>query len=113
MVLVVVTDFIFASRIQATGEKAGLEIKIANATDETLEYLNSAERVIIDANHSGGDPLELIAQIKQQQPDLPVTVYLSHVQRELAQNATQAGADTVLSRSAFTAQLADVLAGSA
>jgi DNA-binding NarL/FixJ family response regulator len=113
MVLVVVTDFIFATRIKATGQNAGLELKITKDTDETLEHLANAERVIIDANHAGGDPIELIGKIKTRQPDIPVTVYLSHVQRELAASATQAGADAVLSRSAFTARLADVLAGSA
>lgn len=111
MVLVVVTDFVFATRIAATAEMDQLAVRIIRSPEETLAMVAEAERVIIDANHAGGDPLQLIRDIKARQPDLPVTVYLSHVQRELADNSTAAGADMVLPRSTFTERLREVLAG--
>jgi len=111
MVLVVVTDFVFATRISATAQMDQLAFSITRSPAETLEQLDSAERVIIDANDCGGDPLQLIRDIKARRSDLPVTVYLSHVQRDLAAAASDAGADTVLPRSTFTERLREVLSG--
>lgn len=111
MVVVVVTDFVFATRISATAQMDQLALKITRSPAETLSELATAEQIIIDANNCGGDPLPLIREIKAARPELPVTVYLSHVQRKLSDAASEAGADLVLPRSTFTERLRDVLAG--
>lgn len=111
MVVVVVTDFLFATRISATAEIDQLELKITRSADETHAELDSAQQIIIDANNCGGDPATLIRDIKSKKADLPVTVYLSHIQRELSAAVTEAGADLVLPRSTFAERLRDVLTG--
>lgn len=111
MVLVLVTDFVFASRISATAAMDDLDVVITRSLNETLSHLEEATQVIIDANNADGDPLEVIREIKANNAAVPVTVYLSHVQRELIKNATLAGADTVLPRSTFTERLREILSG--
>ena len=46
---------------------------------------------------------------KEQSAQAHVVAYLSHVQVELAAAAKEAGADTVLPRSAFSAKLPEIL----
>jgi CheY-like chemotaxis protein len=67
--------------------------------------------VIFDLNSLGCRPLEAIRRLKAD-PALKETAvlgFLSHVQHDLKAAAAEAGCDRILPRSAFTAELPDIL----
>jgi DNA-binding NarL/FixJ family response regulator len=69
--------------------------------------------VIFDLNSQKLAPLEAIAALKAD-PELQrirTLGYVSHVDEATIAAARQAGVDQVIARSAFTARLAEILAG--
>jgi len=54
-------------------------------------------------------PIQTIEKLRQVQKDVRVVGFLSHVQRELAEQARAAGCDEVMPRSSFTQNLAAIL----
>jgi DNA-binding NarL/FixJ family response regulator len=112
MILTVVEDLIFLSKIQQTAQAFGVEI-------ETTEPRQVADRVgrgsvgalIIDLNHRSGAAVEVIRALKANPLTEPIRVvgFLSHVQADLATAAREAGCDQVMARSAFTQQLPQLL----
>ncbi len=112
MVLVVVDDLIFLSKIEQTARTLGIPIEAvgsANARDRVTSLPGSA--VIIDLNHRSGEAVETIRAIKSDPAANSTRVigFLSHVQGELAAAARAAGCDEVMARSAFNRQLAQLL----
>ena len=65
--------------------------------------------VLIDLEAQGISPAALIAQIKEKDPELPVIVYGSHVEKDQMAQAQKSGADHVLPRSEFSNDLAQIL----
>jgi CheY-like chemotaxis protein len=67
--------------------------------------------VIFDLNSSRLDPMTVIAAIKTDPQLRAVRTlgYVAHVDSDAIAAARQAGIDQVLARSAFTAQLAEIL----
>ena len=68
--------------------------------------------VILDLDNPRTDPVGIVTELKSD-PNLAgtrVVAFASHVKVELIRAAREAGADEVLPRSAFTTQLADILA---
>ena len=61
--------------------------------------------MLIDLNLSRGDSLAMIRTLRTAHPGTPVIGYCSHVQRDLQQQALEAGCTKVLPRSAFVQQL--------
>ena len=113
-VLVVVPDLFFATRIAATAQALGVEI-IASPAAEALEACRREppDLVILDL-HGSGDPAGLARALKADPASGGVRIagFYSHVDQERRRAAEAAGVDEVLARSAFTARLATLLAGS-
>ena len=115
MVLAVVDDLMFTSKIKATARQIGVDVIFARSSDAALTGMrtNPPALVIFDLNNPRTDPLGTVATMKRD-PDLasiPTVGFVSHVQADLIDAARAAGVDDVLARSAFTAQLADILSG--
>jgi CheY-like chemotaxis protein len=114
-VVVAVPDLFFFTRIQATAARAGIEIESC-ALDALVERCAAAppDRVVLDL-HAPGDPLERARALKRhaETSRIPIVAFYSHVDAALRAQAMQAGIDHVLPRSAFTARLAEWLAGAA
>jgi CheY-like chemotaxis protein len=70
--------------------------------------------VICDLHSQKIDPLEMARTLKgnEQLREIELLGFFSHVQTELQQAAQQAGFDRVIPRSAFSMNLAQILAGS-
>lgn len=111
MVLAVVTDIMFSSRIFAEGRAAGVDVKPARSLEKLRERLagDSVQLVIIDLGAEGVDVMQAIAICRQQTAAIPVLAFASHVQGDIIAAARKAGADEVLARSAFVQRLPMIL----
>lgn len=113
MILTIVDDLIFLSKIQETGKAMSVDVRAATVSN-AIEQLRvaSPRGLVIDLNHRSGGAVELIQMIKSDpaMAMIPMVGFLSHVQTDLATSARAAGCDMVLARSAFVKQLPDLLA---
>ena len=115
-VLVAVTDLIFAVKIRSTATSLGLNVVIAESLESFSATLNAGRPlgVIVDLEASFDSPTEAVAEARRwgdassQRPP-PIHAYCSHVRADLMTEAEQAGADSVMPRSRFSAELAAIL----
>jgi PleD family two-component response regulator len=68
--------------------------------------------VILDLNNARTNPLGIVSAMKQDAAlaAIPTLGFASHVQTDVINAAREAGVGEVLARSAFTQQLAEILA---
>jgi CheY-like chemotaxis protein len=115
MVLAVVDDLMFTSKIKTTARQLGVEVAFARSSDAALTGMRTTPPalVILDLNNSRTDPLGTVAAMKGDPAlaAIPTVGFVSHVQTELIDAARAAGVDDVLPRSAFTARLPEILTG--
>ncbi len=111
-VLAVITDLFFSVKIMDAAKKAGMTIELLKDAKQVIEKaaLNPAV-IIVDLNLESVDPIKLITKLKgsAELKSTGVIGFLSHVQAELKQKATEAGCDMVLARSAFSQNLPAIL----
>lgn len=110
-IIALVTDLIFSTKISSTARAIGGELHMVRTIGDFSARLseNPDALVIVDMDAEAVDVIEAI-QATRRYPHPPHTVaYLSHVQTDLADAAHQAGADRVMPRSAFSAQLQQLL----
>ena len=113
MILTVVEDLLFLSKIQETGKALSVTIGPAGIADAASRLREgSARGLLIDLNHRSGRAVELIERLKSDTATAGITVvgFVSHVQTDLVASARAAGCDMVLARSAFVKQLPQLLA---
>ena len=114
MILAVVDDILFLSKIQETAKHLGVALQPAGPADAlNLAIADVPSALIIDLNHGSGKALEVLRGLKSEvkTKDIAVIAFVSHVQNELIAAARAAGCDQVLARSAFVKQLASLLQG--
>jgi PleD family two-component response regulator len=115
MVLAVVDDLMFASKIRTTAQLVGVDVSFARSSDAALGVMrtNAPALVIFDLNNNRSDPLGTVAAMKRDASlaSIPIVGFVSHVQADLIEAARAAGVDDVLARSAFTARLSEILSG--
>lgn len=113
MILAVLDDLLFTSKIKATAGHLGVNVSFARtaaaALSEMREHLPTL--VIFDLNNTRTDPLGTVAAMKADRTlaDIPTVGFVSHVETGLIEAARSAGVGHVLARSAFTTQLHDIL----
>jgi DNA-binding NarL/FixJ family response regulator len=113
IVLVAVGDLLFSSKIRTVAKQAGVDVTFARTPPEILEQMRTLkpDLVIFDLNSAKADPINTVATIKGD-PDIAsirTVGFVSHVDSATIGAARDAGVDEVMPRSAFAAQLADVL----
>src|SRR2546428_13720758 len=115
IVIAVVDDLFFASKIRGTAEGLGVTVRFARNASMMLEAArrDQPSLIICDLHSQKVDPLELVKQLKADKElrSIPLLGFFSHVQTELQQQAEQAGFDRVLPRSAFSKHLPEILTG--
>jgi DNA-binding NarL/FixJ family response regulator len=113
MVLVAVDDLLFSSKIRTVAKQAGVEIAFARTPPEILEQMRTLKPalVIFDLNSAKADPINTVSAIKSDPEIASIRTvgFVSHVDSATIGAARNAGIDEVMARSAFAAQLADVL----
>jgi PleD family two-component response regulator len=113
MVLALVDDLMFRSKIKSTATHAGIDVKFAGSRDGALAVMRAEPPalVIFDLNYARADPLGTLAAMKQDAAlaSIPTIGYVSHVDVATIDAARAAGVDDVLARSAFAMNLAELL----
>jgi len=110
-ILALVSDLLFESKILATAQQLGIPVRVLRNPEGMPALLTQASGLIVDLNLPTGDALQVVRDAKAARPGLPIVAFLSHVQTELRREAQSAGADEVLPRSKFAAELPRILQG--
>ena len=113
MVLVVVDDLIFRSKISTTAKAVGATIAAATTADAAVARARelSPSLVILDLDSVRTQPFEVLRRFAEE-PDLvsiPTLGFVSHVHADVIRQARALGIGEVLARSAFVATLPDIL----
>jgi len=114
MILALVDDLMFTSKIRATAKPLGVDLVFARSKETALAEMAKARpaMVILDLNATRIDPLAIVGAMKADASlaDIPTVGFVSHVQTDLIDAARRAGVTEVLPRSAFAMNLAEILA---
>lgn len=110
-VVVFVNDLVFETKIRSTGQAVGAAVSIVRSAGDLGGVLDDtqSQRLIVDLNHTGGQALEAIALARGRSPAPHIVAYVSHVDAHLSRQAADAGADEVMPRSRFSANLPEIL----
>jgi DNA-binding NarL/FixJ family response regulator len=108
-VVALMDDIFFQMKVAETAKHLGVEFKVATNVDALLSLLDPRPQLVIVDLNARSQPVEAIAKLRAAAPEIRIVAFLSHVQRELAEQAKKAGSDEVLPRSSFTQNLAEIL----
>ena len=115
-VLAAVEDLLFRSKISETASSLGIEATFPRNPRRLLDALRDSppDLLVLDLNSARFEPLTLLRDVRSDEVtrEIPTVGFLSHVQKDLAIAAREAGCDRVVARSAFTKDLPRILAGS-
>ena len=114
-VLAAVEDLLFKSKISETASTLGIEAAFPRSRKKLLDALRESppDLLVLDLNSARFEPLTLLREVKSDEAtrDISTVGFLSHVQKDLAVAAREAGCDRIVARSAFTRDLPKILAG--
>jgi len=108
-VVALMDDIFFQMKVAETAKHLGIEFKVATTTDALLGLLEPRPQLVIVDLNARNQPIDAIVKLRAASKDIRVVAFLSHVQRELAEQARIAGCDEVMPRSSFTQNLAEIL----
>jgi len=112
VVVAVVDDLMFLSRIREAAKRQGAVIRVArSAGDAVTACRDGATRVILDLDTPRLPVLDILEALAADPASAGVdrVGFYSHVETERARDAQAAGCRTVLPRSAFVRQLDELL----
>ena len=113
MILAVLDDLMFSSKIKTAANQLGVALSFARSAEGALTAMRTTapSLVIFDLNNARINPLGIVAAMKEDASlaSIPTLGYASHVQTDVINAARQAGVGEVLARSAFVQQLTDIL----
>ena len=113
MILAVLDDLMFSSKIKTTASQLGAAVTFARSADSALNEMKKSPPalVILDLNNARTTPLAIVQSMKADPSlaSIPTLGYVSHVDTATIEAARAAGVGEILARSAFTAQLAEIL----
>jgi PleD family two-component response regulator len=110
-----VEDLLFKSKISETASQLGIEASFPRSPGKLLDALRKSppDLLVLDLNSARFEPLALLGDVRSDEAtrDVVTVGFLSHVQKDLAVAAREAGCDRIVARSAFTRDLPRILAG--
>jgi hypothetical protein len=104
LILVLVRDLMFASKITATAQSMQVPVKLIREPEKLAS--EPGERLIVDLNQPGA--MEAASSWKSDAAR-SVIGFVSHVDRETIDRARSLGIDQILPRSQFVARLTELL----
>lgn len=114
-VLAAVEDLMFKSKISGTAESVGVQASFPRSPKKLIEALHKdpPELLILDLNSDRFEPIKLLHDLNADETlsKIETLGFLSHVQKDLAVAAREAGCDRIMARSAFTKNLPEILTG--
>ena len=111
-VVALMDDLFFQMKLAETAKQLGVEVKVATNGDALMGLMENAPKLVIVDLNARSQPLQAIEKLRQNNRDVRVVAFLSHVQTQLAAQAQAAGCTEVLPRSSFTQNLAAILRAS-
>jgi PleD family two-component response regulator len=113
MILVVADDLLFRSKISTVAKALGVVVRAATTPDAALTRAaeDRPTLVLLDLDGQRPEPFEVLRRFSQDPSlkDLPTLGFVSHVHADLVYRARELGIGRVLARSAFVAELPDIL----
>jgi PleD family two-component response regulator len=117
MILAILDDLMFSSKIRATAAQMGVTVSFARSRDAALEAMaalgdSPPTLVILDLNNPRTEPLAIVAAMLEDPvlQSVPTLGFASHVQADVIEAARKAGVTQVVARSAFAQHLPELLA---
>ena len=105
MIVAIIDDLIFGSRIRAAAESAHAPLRVLPSTVDLATLRDAGgSLVIVDLGAAGAIDRNRDCRALPG-PTSPLVGFVSHVRTDLIAEARAAGADRVLARSAFVAEL--------
>ncbi len=113
MILVLIEDLLFRSKISSTGKAAGLELVVVKTPEDAVARAREQRPslVLLDLDGQRTRPLELL-RLLQADPALasiPTLGFVSHVHADIIREARRAGIGDVMARGAFASALPELL----
>jgi PleD family two-component response regulator len=100
---------LFKSKISETASQLGIEASFPRSPAKLLDALRESppDLLVLDLNSARFEPLALLGDVRSDAAtrDISTVGFLSHVQKDLAVAAREAGCDHIVARSAFTKDL--------
>jgi CheY-like chemotaxis protein len=114
MIVCVLDDLLFSVKISTAAKLLGSDVYFERTPGMAVARVKEKQPslVIFDLNSVKLNPLGAIAELKADPATRGIRTlgFVSHVHADVIDAARQAGVDEVLARSAFSAQLKDILA---
>lgn len=117
MIVYCCADLIFSTRVRSTADSLGVTtrpVRDAEMLQKRLDRVDDGkpnepvDALLVDLD-TGERGLALIGHARRHDADLPIIAFGSHVAVEVLEAARAAGADPVMARGAFTANLPELL----
>jgi CheY-like chemotaxis protein len=112
-ILAAVDDLFFGVKIQEAARTLGIPVLLVRSPEEAARMARERRPAlaIVDLQSETCRPLEVIRRLKMDAElrAIPVLGYVAHVRDDLKREARDAGCDSVVPRSAFSAQLPEIL----
>lgn len=113
-VLAAVTNLFFVAKLESAARHASIDLSFVSSEDDLLEKAREgAELVVLDLGDQDLDAVEAIKKLRAEPETaaVPMLGFYRHTQPDLAERAREAGCESVMPRSQFTARLVDLLRG--
>jgi len=109
-----IDDLFFLAKINETARKLNLKVDFVKTDKDVLDAVEQTGEkpslIIVDLNNLAIKPLTLVPKLKRElKKETNIIGFVSHVQGDLKLKAQEAGCDMVLPRSAFSANLPQLL----
>ena len=111
-VVALMDDLFFQMKLAETAKQLGVEVKVATNGDALMGLMAGAPQLVIVDLNARSQPLQAIEKVRQNNKEVRVVAFLSHLQTQLAAQAQAAGCTEVLPRSSFTQNLVAILSAS-
>lgn len=114
MILVVADDLLFRSKISTVAKATGVVVGAATTADAAIERARQdrPSLILIDLDSARTQPFDVLRRLSEDAElrTLPTIGFVSHVHTDYIRQARMLGIGNVLARSAFVAQLPEILA---
>lgn len=108
-----IDDLFFQMKIAETARQLDLDFRVAMTVEPFLELARSHPKLALVDLNARADAIAVVKRLRESedggQTRLRVIGFLSHVQRDLAARAQEAGCDEILPRSALSQNLPAIL----
>jgi CheY-like chemotaxis protein len=110
-----IEDLFFVTKIQDTARKLNVKVEFVKSESELLERVEqqgseAPSLIVFDLNNVNAKPLQAIPKLRAKfKRGTSIVGFVSHVQGDLKLKAQEAGCDVVMPRSAFSANLPQIL----